>query len=226
MSDAGPSAYASALDELRANPRRWVVTGGAGFIGSHLVEVLLEHDQEVRILDDFSTGREENVEAVRRRVGVDAARRLTVTRGDIRDPDACARALHAADVVLHQAALGSVPRSIAHPLATHDVNVTGFLQVLEAVRAAGVRRMVYASSSSVYGDHPELPKREDAVGRQLSPYAASKYCDELYAFAFARCYGLELVGLRYFNVFGPRQDPSGPYAAVVPLWFARLLRGG
>jgi UDP-N-acetylglucosamine 4-epimerase len=226
MRDAMPPAYARALDELRAHPRPWLVTGGAGFIGSHLVEVLLRHGQEVRVLDDFSTGREENVEAVLREVGGDAASRLVVLRGDIRDRDACARAVRGAELVLHQAALGSVPRSIAHPLPTHEVNVTGFLHVLEAARAAGVRRVVYASSSSVYGDHPGLPKREEAIGRQLSPYAASKHCDELYAFAFARCFGMELVGLRYFNVFGPRQDPNGPYAAVVPLWFAGLLRGG
>jgi UDP-N-acetylglucosamine 4-epimerase len=217
--------YARALGRLGAERRRWVVTGGAGFIGSHLVEALLRHGQEVRVLDDFSTGREENLEAVRQQVGAEAAARLHVVRGDIRDRDACAGALRDVDLVLHQAALGSVPRSIAHPLATHDVNVTGFLQVLEAARAARVRRVVYASSSSVYGDHPELPKREEAVGRPLSPYAVSKRCDEHYAFAFARCYGLELVGLRYFNVFGPRQDPNGPYAAVVPLWFAGLLRG-
>jgi UDP-N-acetylglucosamine 4-epimerase len=202
-----------------------VVTGGAGFIGSHLVEVLLRQGQEVRVLDDFSTGREENLETVSRAVGPDAASRLVVLRGDIRDRAACTRALGGADLVLHQAALGSVPRSIAHPLPTHEVNVTGFLHVLDAAKAAGVRRVVYASSSSVYGDHPGLPKHEEAIGRQLSPYAASKHCDELYAFAFARCYGMELVGVRYFNVFGPRQDPNGPYAAVVPLWFAGLLRG-
>ena len=226
MSDVTPTPYAIALEHLRTVRRTWVVTGGAGVIGSHLVEVLLRQGQEVRILDDFSAGREENVTAVQGAVGADAARRLEVVRGDIRDRDACARALRGVDVVLHQAALGSVPRSIAYPLATHDVNVTGFLQVLEAARTARVRRVVYASSSSIYGDHPELPKREQAVGRPLSPYAASKRCDEHYAFAFARCYGLELVGLRYFNVFGPRQDPNGPYAAVVPLWFAALLRGG
>ena len=226
MHDTVPTAYACALDAIRAHPRRWVVTGGAGFIGSHLVEVLLRHGQEVRVLDDFSTGREENVDAVRREVGAEAARRLVVLRGDIRDREACGRALRDADLVLHQAALGSVPRSIARPLPTHEVNVGGFLQVLDAARAAGVRRVVYASSSSVYGDHPGLPKREEAIGSPLSPYAASKHCDELYASAFARCYGLELIGLRYFNVFGPRQDPNGPYAAVIPLWFAGLLRGG
>jgi UDP-N-acetylglucosamine 4-epimerase len=218
-------AYAAILEDVRATTRRWVVTGGAGFIGSHLVEALLNAGQHVLILDDFSTGREEHVDAVARAVGAANARRLEVVRGDVRDRAACAAALRGADLVMHQAALGSVPRSIETPLTTHDVNVTGFLNVLDAARACDVRRVVYASSGSVYGDHPALPKREDHVGRQLSPYAASKYCDELYAFAFGRSYGLELVGLRYFNVFGPRQDPHGPYAAVVPLWFAGLLRG-
>jgi UDP-N-acetylglucosamine 4-epimerase len=225
MRDRIPEPYAAALDELHARPRRWVVTGGAGFIGSHLVEVLLRHGQPVRVLDDFSTGREENLEAVRRAVGAERARLLDVVRGDVRDRGACEVALRESDLVLHQAALGSVPRSIARPLPTHEVNVTGFLNVLDAARAAGVRRVVYASSSSVYGDHPGLPKREEALGRPLSPYAASKRCDELYASAYGGCFGIELVGLRYFNVFGPRQDPAGPYAAVVPLWFAGLLRG-
>jgi UDP-N-acetylglucosamine 4-epimerase len=221
-----PLRYARALDELRAAPRRWLVTGGAGFIGSHLVETLLRHDQHVTVLDDLSTGREENLTALRRDLVPDAAKRLAFVRGDIRDRDTCLDVLRGVDLVLHQAALGSVPRSIEQPLRSHDVNVTGFLNVLEAARAARVRRVVYASSSSVYGDHPALPKREDDIGRQLSPYAASKYCDEVYAFAFASCYGLDLVGLRYFNVFGPRQDPDGPYAAVIPRWFASLLHGG
>jgi UDP-N-acetylglucosamine 4-epimerase len=154
-----------------------------------------------------------------------AASRLSVVEGDIRDRDACARAVRGIEVVLHQAALGSVPRSIERPLDTHAVNVTGFLNVLDAARAAGVRRVVYASSSSVYGDHPGLPKREERVGRALSPYAASKACDEAYATAFGGCYGLELVGLRYFNVYGPRQDPAGPYAAVMPRWFEALTKG-
>jgi UDP-N-acetylglucosamine 4-epimerase len=220
-----PSAYARALDALHNRPLRWVVTGGAGFVGSHLVEALLRNGQRVVVLDDLSTGREENLTAVRRDVGPEAAERLAFVRGDIRDRETCLTVLRGADLVLHQAALGSVPRSIENPLRSHDVNVTGFLNVLEAARAAGVRRVVYASSSSVYGDHPALPKRESKLGRQLSPYAATKYCDEVYAFAFARCYGLDLVGLRYFNVFGPRQDPNGPYAAVIPRWFATLLHG-
>jgi UDP-N-acetylglucosamine/UDP-N-acetylgalactosamine 4-epimerase len=220
------SRYAAVLEALRAAPRRWVVTGGAGFIGSHLVETLLGAGQHVVVLDDFSTGREENLASALDGLAPEAAARLQVLRGDVRDASACAAALRGAGIVLHQAALGSVPRSIERPLRSHDVNVNGFLEVLEAARAEGVRRVVYASSSSVYGDHAALPKREDAVGRPLSPYAASKHCGELYAHAFSRCYGLELVGLRYFNVFGPRQAPDGPYAAVVPRWFDALFRGG
>ncbi len=211
---------------LRERPRRWLVTGAAGFIGSHLVERLLSLDQHVTGLDNFATGSRRNVDAVAALASPAQAARYHFLEGDIRDPEACRRACAGADVVLHQAALGSVPRSIKDPLASHDVNVTGFLRVLEAAREAGIRRVVYASSSSVYGDHPTLPKVEDVVGHVLSPYAASKYANELYAAAFGTCYGLELVGMRYFNVFGPRQDPSGPYAAVIPIWFAELLRGG
>lgn len=217
-------SYERALGDMRASPRRWVVTGGAGFIGSHLVELLLRNGQDVVVLDDFSTGSMENLERVRREVGAEAARRLVVRPGDIRDLEACKDALRGAQVVLHQAALASVPRSVERPVPSHEVNVSGFLNVLQAARAADVRRVVYASSSSVYGDHPGMPKREEQTGRPLSPYAASKQCDEAYASAFSRCYGLELVGLRYFNVFGPRQDPNGPYAAVMPRWFAALLR--
>jgi UDP-N-acetylglucosamine 4-epimerase len=211
---------------LRAQPRTWLVTGAAGFIGSHLVEHLLRLDQRVVGLDNFATGRRSNLDAVLSAAGPDRAARFRLLEGDIRDPDACARAMAGVEVVLHQAALGSVPRSIKDPMTTHEVNVTGFLRILLAARDAGLRRVVYASSSSVYGDHPALPKTESAVGTQLSPYAAGKYADEIYAHAFARCYGLELIGLRYFNVFGARQDPSGPYAAVIPLWFAGLLGGG
>lgn len=218
--------YEQVLGALRATRRRWLVTGGAGFIGSHLTELLLRVGQDVVVLDDFSTGSEANLEAVQRAVGASAARRLAVRFGDIRRPEACREATRDADVVLHQAARGSVPRSIEHPADTHEVNVTGFVNVVDAARSAGVRRVVYASSSSVYGDHPALPKVEETVGRPLSPYAASKRCDEVYAAAFATCYGLELVGLRYFNVFGPRQRPDGPYAAVIPRWFAALLQGG
>jgi UDP-N-acetylglucosamine 4-epimerase len=159
-------------------------------------------------------------------VGAARAARFRLVEGDVRDPEACRAAIGGADVLLHQAALGSVPRSLADPRTSHDVNVTGFVNVLLAARDAGVRRVVYASSSSVYGDHPDLPKREEVLGRPRSPYAVTKLADELYAEAFGRAYGLELVGLRYFNVFGPRQDPGGPYAAVMPRWFAALLRGG
>jgi UDP-N-acetylglucosamine 4-epimerase len=201
------------------------VTGAAGFIGSHLVEHLLRLGQRVVGLDNFATGHRRNLEEVLALVSPAEAARFRFQEGDIRVPEACARACEGADVVLHQAALGSVPRSIADPVQTHDVNVTGFLRVLLAARDAGVRRFVYASSSSVYGDHPGLPKVEDRIGRPLSPYAVSKLADEEYAQAFAGCYGLELVGLRYFNVFGPRQDPDGPYAAVMPRWFAALLHG-
>jgi UDP-N-acetylglucosamine/UDP-N-acetylgalactosamine 4-epimerase len=199
----------------------WLVTGGAGFIGSHLVEHLLRLGQRVRVLDNFATGRQSNLEAARS----PAPANLETLEGDIRDPAACTAACRGVDLILHQAALGSVPRSILDPMASHEVNVTGFLNVLQAAREAGVRRVVYASSSSVYGDHPALPKVEDQVGRQLSPYAVTKYADELYAHVFGSAYGLELIGLRYFNVFGPRQDPNGPYAAVIPLWFHSLYAG-
>lgn len=204
---------------------RWLVTGGAGFIGSHLIEALLRHGQTVVALDDFSTGRRANLEAVRVAVGEPAWTRFTLVEGDACDPAACARALEGVSQVLHQAALGSVPRSIALPMHTLRANVTGFAQLITAAKDAGVRRLVYASSSSVYGDHPDLPKVEDRVGRPLSPYAASKAIDETIADTWARSYGIEAVGLRYFNVFGPRQDPHGAYAAVVPRWAAALLRG-
>ena len=207
---------------LLGAPRTWLVTGGAGFIGSHLVARLLAEGQRVRVLDDFSTGHRSNL--------VDASRgaedRVELIEGDIRDPAACRLACKGVDVVLHQAALGSVPRSIKDPATSHDVNVTGFLNVLTAARDAGVQRVVYASSSAVYGDHPGLPKVEEATGRPLSPYAATKAADELYAHAFANAYDLEAIGLRYFNVFGPRQDPAGAYAAVIPLWFQGLFGGG
>jgi UDP-N-acetylglucosamine 4-epimerase len=222
---ASTPAYDAARARLLQRPLRWLVTGAAGFIGSHLVEQLLSLEQRVVGLDNFATGSRENVAQALAPLSPEQHERFSLVEGDIRDPEACARACAGADVVLHQAALGSVPRSIREPMQSHDVNVTGFLQVLSAARAAGVRRVVYASSSSVYGDHPGLPKVESAVGRPLSPYAASKCADELYAQAFAGCYGLELIGLRYFNVFGPRQDPGGPYAAVIPLWFAGLLEG-
>ncbi len=209
------------LDRISARRRTWLVTGGAGFIGSHLVETLLRLGQRVRCLDNFATGHRRNLEEATSPRPAD----FHLLEGDIRDLATCRAALDGVDVVLHQAALASVPRSLKDPLATHESNVTGFLNVLCAARDAGVRRVVYASSSSVYGDDAALPKVEHRVGRQLSPYAASKYADELYAHVFGQSYGLELVGLRYFNVYGSRQDPAGPYAAVIPLWFRSLVRG-
>lgn len=214
------------LSDLLRETRTWCVTGAGGFIGSHLTEALLAHGQRVVGLDNFATGYRHNLKDVRQRVGEEAWGRFTFHEGDIRDLDDCRRALAGCDVLLHQAALGSVPRSIADPLATHAANVDGFVNVLVAARDAGVSRVVYASSSSVYGDHPGLPKVEDAIGTPLSPYAVSKRVDELYAQTFRDHYGLETVGLRYFNVFGPRQDPGGAYAAVIPKWIGQLLDGG
>jgi UDP-N-acetylglucosamine 4-epimerase len=202
-----------------------LITGGAGFIGSHLVEELLSIDQSVTVLDNFATGRRSNLEHVVASVKREQAARLEVLEGDLRDAAACATAARGAELVLHQAALGSVPRSIKDPLTSHETNVTGFVNMLLASRDAGVKRFVYASSSSVYGDHPGLPKVEDVTGELLSPYAVTKYANELYAKTFQRVYGVETIGLRYFNVFGPRQDPNGPYAAVMPRWFAALMRG-
>jgi UDP-N-acetylglucosamine 4-epimerase len=211
--------------QLRASPRRWLVTGAAGFIGSHLVQALLALDQEVTGLDNFATGHRRNLDEVRDSVGREQWARWRFVEGDIRDPAACRAACTGARVVLHQAALGSVPRSIEAPLPTHEANVTGFLNMMVAARDAGAHRFVYASSSSVYGDHPDAVRTEAVLGQPLSPYAASKRADELYAAAFAKSYGFAAVGLRYFNVFGPRQDPEGPYAAVIPRWAASLLAG-
>jgi UDP-N-acetylglucosamine 4-epimerase len=210
---------------VAATRRRWLVTGAAGFIGSHLVETLLALGQEVVGLDNFATGHRRNLEDVRAVVGEDASRRLAFVDGDITDLPTCRRACDGVDSVFHQAALGSVPRSIDDPLATHAANATGFVNMLAAAREAGVRRFVYAASSSTYGDHPSLPKVEDAIGRPLSPYAVTKYVNELYADVFARCYGIESIGLRYFNVFGTRQDPEGAYAAVIPRWIRAIARG-
>ncbi len=206
------------------DPRRWLVTGGAGFIGSHLVEQLLRLGQKVVVLDDFSTGHRANLAAVRRAVG-GCAEGLTVIAGDIRDPEVCAAAMAGAQIVLHQAALGSVPRSIADPRATHQVNVDGFVNILLAARDADCEALVYASSSSVYGGQAPPPAREDAPLAPLSPYASSKCAGEVIAHGYAAAFDLKLVGLRYFNVFGPRQDPAGPYAAVIPRWLKALVRG-
>ena len=210
-------------DRLRASPARWLVTGAGGFIGSNIVEALLALGQQVVGLDNFATGHRSNLEEVRRKVGEERWSAFELIEGDIRDRDACARAVTGATFVLHQAALGSVPRSIADPLTTHDVNVTGFVNMLDAARVAGVRRFIYAASSSTYGDEPNLPKREERIGNPLSPYAATKLTNEIYAAVYARSYGFAAIGLRYFNVFGPRQDPNGPYAAVIPKWIAAMV---
>lgn len=218
------SAYEQALAALRSEPRTWLVTGVAGFIGSNLLETLLQNDQRVVGLDSFVTGHRHNLEQVRALVTPAQWRRLRFIEGDIRDLATCQQACEGVDHVLHQAALGSVPRSINDPITTNAANVSGFLNMLVAARDAKVRRFVYAASSSTYGDHPGLPKVEDRIGKPLSPYAVTKYVNELYADVFGRCYGLESIGLRYFNVFGPRQDPEGAYAAVIPKWAAALLR--
>ncbi|HUR39649.1 MAG TPA: SDR family oxidoreductase [Verrucomicrobiae bacterium] len=207
-----------------AGSRTWLVTGVAGFIGSNLLEALLKQGQRVVGLDNFSTGFRHNLDQVRDAVPAEAWGRFRFIEGDIRDLETCRKACAGVDVVLHQAALGSVPRSIEDPLLSHASNVTGFLNMLVAARDAKVKRFVYAASSAAYGDWPGLPKVEDQIGKPLSPYGAGKYMNELYADTFGRCYGMETVGLRYFNVFGPRQDPDGAYAAVIPKWIASMLR--
>ena len=217
------------IDHVRRNlaqrPLRWLVTGSAGFIGSHLVEALLALDQTVTGLDNFATGHQGNIDEIRSAVTADRWSRHRFVEGDIRDLETCRTACSGIDVVLHHAALGSVPRSLADPAATNAANIDGFLNVLIAARDAGVRRFVYAASSSSYGDHPALPKVENAIGRPLSPYAVTKLVNELYADVFARCYDMQTVGLRYFNIFGARQDPEGAYAAVIPRWIRALLTG-
>jgi UDP-N-acetylglucosamine/UDP-N-acetylgalactosamine 4-epimerase len=220
------SAYMHLQEMLAAKPRQWLVTGVAGFIGSNLLEALLRLNQTVVGLDNFSTGTAFNLEQVRRLVHASQWSRFRLVEGDIRDRSLCGSLCAGVDVVLHQAALGSVPRSVADPWASHDNNVNGFLSILLAVREARVRRLVYASSSSVYGDSEPLPQVEDRTGRPLSPYAATKAIDEVYARAFAKAYGVSAIGLRYFNVYGPRQAPEGPYAAVIPRWAIALLTGG
>ena len=215
--------YADLHQRLAAVNGRWLVTGAAGFIGSNLVEALLGAGQQVVGLDNFATGRRRNLQELEEKLSPGAWSRFTFIEGDIRDRDDCRRAVHGIDFVLHQAALGSVPRSLADPLTSHDVNVTGFVNMLDAARLAGVSRFVYAASSSTYGDEPNLPKREDRIGNPLSPYAVTKLANELYAAIYARSYDFPSIGLRYFNVFGPRQDPDGPYAAVIPKWLAAMI---
>lgn len=216
--------YQHINDELRSAPRTWLVTGAAGFIGSNLLEALLRLDQNVIGLDNFATGKQDNLEQVRALLKTKQWERFTFFEGDIRDLEKCRQACGGVDYVLHQAALGSVPRSIEDPIRANESNVTGFLNMLVAARDQKVRRFVFAASSSTYGDHPALPKVEDAIGSPLSPYAVTKYVNELYADVFLRCYGLEHIGLRYFNVFGPRQDPEGAYAAVIPRWIDAMIK--
>lgn len=211
--------------QLRARPQTWLVTGVAGFIGSHLLESLLLLDQRVVGLDNFSTGHRRNLDEVRAAVSADQWARFVFHEGDTRQLATCHAACRGVDHVLHQAALGSVPRSIEDPVKSHQSNVDGFLHMILAAREAGVKSFVYASSSSVYGDNPSLPKAEDGRGTLLSPYAATKRITELYAETFARCYAIPAVGLRYFNVFGARQDPAGAYAAVIPRWFNEVIEG-
>ena len=212
-------------DNLLSHRRLWLVTGAAGFIGSNLVETLLLLDQDVRGMDNFATGHRRNLDEVRRKVGEVRWARFALHEADIRDMAACERAVDQVDYVLHQAALGSVPRSVKDPITSHEVNVSGFLNMLDASRRAGVRAFVYAASSSTYGDEPNLPKREDRIGNPLSPYAVTKLANEIYAGVFARTYGFMSVGLRYFNAFGPRQDPNGAYAAVIPKWISAMISG-
>jgi UDP-N-acetylglucosamine/UDP-N-acetylgalactosamine 4-epimerase len=219
------NAFQQRRDDLRKRPATWLVTGVAGFIGSNLLETLLQLGQRVVGLDNFSTGHQYNLDEVRSRVGDEAWLRFCFIEGDIRNLDDCRRACVGADYVLHQAALGSVPRSIEDPITTNENNISGFLNMLTAARDAKARRMVYAASSSTYGDHPGLPKVEDQIGNPLSPYAVTKLVNELYANVFVRAYGFKAIGLRYFNIFGQRQDPNGAYAAVIPKWFAGLLEG-
>jgi UDP-N-acetylglucosamine 4-epimerase len=221
--DPHSGVYQRVLDDMAQQPRRWLITGAAGFIGSNLLETLLRHGQQVTGLDNFLTGYRANLEQVQSLLPRSAWNRFHFIEGDIRCLATCKQACQGADIVLHQAALGSVGRSIEDPILTSDINMIGFLNVLVAARDAGVRRLVYAASSATYGDHPDLPKVEENIGRPLSPYALTKHVNEVYADMFARCYQTESIGLRYFNVFGPRQDPDGPYAAVIPQWFSAMI---
>jgi len=216
--------YITAQENLQKEPKRWLITGVAGFIGSNLLERLLRLDQTVFGLDNFSTGMEKNLVEVKFLVSDEQWSRFKFMKGDIRDLAMCQQACKDVNYILHEAALGSVPRSIEDPVNTNESNITGTLNILVAARDNKVKRIVYAASSSTYGDHPGLPKVENSIGKPLSPYAVTKYVNELYAEVFARIYGLPIIGLRYFNIFGPRQDPNGAYAAVIPRWVAAMIR--
>ena len=240
-----PTAYEQVQQQLREHPKTWLITGVAGFIGSNLLETLLKLNQRVVGLDNFATGHQRNLDEVQTLVSPEQWARFRFIEGDIRRLEDCQRAMlfhplppgegkgegspngsTPVDHVLHQAALGSVPRSLNDPITTNATNIDGYLNMLVAARDAKVNSFTYAASSSTYGDHPGLPKVEDVIGQPLSPYAVTKYVNELYASVFARCYGFHTIGLRYFNVFGRRQDPDGAYAAVIPKWTASLLQGG
>lgn len=219
------SKYEDVRAELKTGRRTWLVTGVAGFIGSNLLEALLSLDQNVVGLDNFSTGFRHNLDEVRNTVSEAQWSRFSFIEGDIRNIKDCRDACVGVDYVLHNAALGSVPRSIDDPVLSNETNVSGFLNMLLAARDAKVKSFTYAASSSTYGDNPLLPKVEERIGNPLSPYAVTKYVNELYADVFSRCYGFNTIGLRYFNVFGPRQNPNGAYAAVIPKWVAAMLEG-
>jgi UDP-N-acetylglucosamine 4-epimerase len=219
------TAYQQLQARLRGERHTWLVTGVAGFIGSNLLETLLKFDQQVVGLDNFATGHQRNLDQVRELMTAAQWDRFRFINGDIRKLDDCRTACAGVDYVLHQAALGSVPRSLEDPITTNATNIGGFLNMLVAARDAGIRRFVYAASSSTYGDHPGLPKVEDRIGKPLSPYAVTKLVNEQYADVFARAYGFRTIGLRYFNIFGQRQDPNGAYAAVVPKWTAAMMAG-
>ena len=217
--------YQTVCEQLKSAPKTWLITGVAGFIGSNLLETLLKLDQKVVGLDNFATGYQHNLDEVQANVTTEQWSNFDFIEGDIRQFADCQKACNGVDYVLHQAALGSVPRSIADPITTNDTNISGFLNMLTAARDASVSSFIYAASSSTYGDHPGLPKVEENIGNPLSPYAVTKYVNELYAEVFARSYGFKAIGLRYFNVFGQRQDPNGAYAAVIPKWTASMIAG-
>ncbi|MFY5898947.1 NAD-dependent epimerase/dehydratase family protein [Acinetobacter pittii] len=219
------SQYQTVCEQLKHQPKTWLITGVAGFIGSNLLETLLKLDQKIVGLDNFATGHQHNLDEVQGLVTPEQWARFTFIQGDIRNLEDCQKACANVDYVLHQAALGSVPRSIADPITTNAANITGFLNMLVAARDAQVKSFTYAASSSTYGDHPALPKVEENIGNPLSPYAVTKYVNELYADVFTRTYDFKCIGLRYFNVFGKRQDPNGAYAAVIPKWTAAMIQG-
>lgn len=219
------SAYQQLLEQLLQQPKKWLITGVAGFIGSNLLETLLKLNQTVVGLDNFATGHQHNLDEVQSLVSAEQWAGFNFIQGDIRNLEECQAACQGVDFVLHQAALGSVPRSINDPITTNSANIDGFLNMLVAARDAKVQSFTYAASSSTYGDHPALPKVEDNIGKPLSPYAVTKYVNELYADVFAKTYGFNCIGLRYFNVFGKRQDPNGAYAAVIPKWTAAMIQG-